>query len=468
MLAMVTESTAGSPLLAFGPGSRRARWTFVAVAATLATVLVAATVSSWLGARELSGIVNRGHGAMIFQAWLRELPSSGRPSTEALEAFVASHHELGLRWAAVVRGDGTIEVEAGVAAAPMGEPRAAGPDPVRFDGAMRMQIPAIPTGGPGGAGGPPDGKWGPPGGKWGPPGGKGGPPGRAIGLAPPLLGPPPGGPPALRHLVVDFEPVLAAELRQRSQRDLAIGLVGAAGLLLIAGVVSAMSRRAEQTEKRLAEQRHLAALGEMSAVLAHELKNPLASLKGHAQLLQEQLPEGRPRAKANRVVDEAVRLQQLIESLLTFVRSGRIDRAPSDPVAVAKRVVERSRRDGIELRTQGAPATWPLDAMRIEQVLTNLVDNALDASAADSPVELHVSVDGGSLRYQVRDHGEGIPAEIRDTVFAPFKTTKVRGVGLGLAVARRIVEGHGGRIEARDADGGGTVIEVTIPPGDEA
>ena len=453
MLAMVTESTAGSPLLAFGPGSRRARWTFVAVAATLATVLVAATVSSWLGARELGGIVNRGHGAMIFQAWLRELPQSSPPSAEALEEFIAAHEDLGLRWAAVVRGNGRIEVQAGIAAAPMGEPERGGADPVRFGEVMRMQIPVIP--GPNRLPG------------------KAGPPGRGLGLGPPpLLGPPPGGlppggPPPPRHLVVEFEPVLAAELRQRSRRDLAIGLIGAAGLLLIAGVVSAMSRRAEQTEKRLAEQRHLAALGEMSSVLAHELKNPLASLKGHAQLLQEQLPEGRPRAKADRVVDEAVRLQQLIESLLTFVRSGRIDRAPTDPVALAKRVVERCGRKRVTVDAEAAPPTWPLDATRIEQVLTNLIENAADASPAEAAIEVVVSLEGDALRYRVRDHGEGIPAEIRDVVFAPFKTTKVRGVGLGLAVARRIVEGHQGRIEARDADGGGTVIDVTIPRGDE-
>ena len=461
MLPTVTDRP---PLLAFGPASRRTRWTVIGVAAVLAGVLVASTLSSWRSAQELSTIVNRGHAAMIFHAYHRDVPRRHGPGApeaprEDLERFLESHEDMGLRWIGLVRPGGERLVEVGTSAsseAGFGPPS---PDPIEVGGIVRMRVPV----------GPPRPI-----------------PGKAPGFGPrPGRGPPPGlgdGPGRPLDLVIEFEPTMAAALEDRARRDLGIGLIGAAGLLLVAAVVSALSVRAEQTERRLVEQRHLAALGEMSAVLAHELKNPLASLKGHAQLLHEQLPEGRPRTKAQRVIDEAVRLQDLIGSLLGFVRSGRIERTPTSPAALVHRVVERvevrhagaSLPPRIEVVDDDAPETWTLDETRLEQVVENLVDNAIEASTGAHPdhcarVEITIDQVGRELRIAVRDHGPGIPENIRDDLFAPFKTTKTRGVGLGLAVARRIVEAHGGRIEAEDVDGDdgddgdGAKIAVTIP-----
>jgi len=470
MLAPVTERP---PLLAFGPASKRTRWTVIGVAAVLAAVLVAATLSSWRSAHELSTIVNRGHAAMILNAYHRDVPRQAGPggleaSVEELEAFLESQQAQGLRWVGLVRPGGELVAEAGRDASFKRGAGPPSPDPLEINGIVRVRVPVGPPGpggppGPAGFGGKAPGKA--------PPGPRFGPPGKAPGF-----GPGPGGPGLPLDLVIEFEPTMAAALRDRARRDLAIGLVGAAGLLLVAAIVSALSVRAEQTERRLLEQRHLAALGEMSAVLAHELKNPLASLKGHAQLLHEQLPEGRPRTKAQRVIDEAVRLQDLIGSLLAFVRSGRIERSPTNPVALVQRVVERVQiREAnealpprIEVLDDAAPATWPMDETRIEQVLANLVDNAIEASTGARPdqsahVQIVVEPVGTDLRIAVRDHGPGIPAEIRGDLFAPFKTTKTRGVGLGLAVARRIVEAHGGRIATDTIDGDGAQISVTLP-----
>lgn len=457
MLPTVTDRP---PLLAFGPASRRTRWTVIGVAAVLAGVLVAATLSSWRSAHELSTIVNRGHGAMIFHAYHREVPRRRGPRgleapAEDLERFLQSHQDMGLRWVGLVRPGGAPLAEAGTrVSGELGPPT---PDPIEVGGIVRMQVPVGPPRPPPGSA----------------PGGAGKAFGPGIGPPPPGVGDGPGHP---LDLVIEFEPTMAAAVQDRARRDLGIGLIGAAGLLLVAAVVSALSVRAEQTEQRLVEQRHLAALGEMSAVLAHELKNPLASLKGHAQLLHEQLPEGRPRTKAQRVIDEAVRLQDLIGSLLAFVRSGRIERATTSPAALVHRVVERvevrhagaSAPPQIEVLDDDAPPTWSMDETRLEQVVANLVDNAIEASAGGDPdhrvpVQITVEQVGAELRIAVRDHGPGIVPEIRDDLFAPFKTTKTRGVGLGLAVARRIVEAHGGRIAAEDVEGDGAQIAVTIP-----
>jgi two-component system sensor histidine kinase HydH len=202
----------------------------------------------------------------------------------------------------------------------------------------------------------------------------------------------------------------------------------------------------------------------MSAVLAHEIRNPLASLKGHAQLLVENLDgRDRDRAKAERVVDEAVRLERLTNDLLEFARTGRIERTPCDPAGVLRDAAAAMDADRITVVADGAPPRWSLDAGRMQQVLANLLGNALDA-APGAPVTATVAADGGRLVYRVRDRGPGLPGDVAD-LFEPFHTTRVKGVGLGLTVARRLVELHGGTIAARDHPAGGAELTVSIPPG---
>jgi len=218
--------------------------------------------------------------------------------------------------------------------------------------------------------------------------------------------------------------------------------------------------RREALERKAERDRRLASLGEMSAVLAHEIRNPLASLKGNAQLLAAALPQGeKSRAKAERVVDEAVRLEQLINDLLQFVRTGEIRRAPVDPAALVREAAE-SVAGEVTVDTAGAPAQWTLDAGRIRQVIVNLVDNAV---AAGPPATASVRARDGKLVIEVADHGPGIPEEDRERIFEPFFTGKTQGTGLGLAVARRVIEQHGGTIAVHENPGGGALFRAEIP-----
>jgi two-component system sensor histidine kinase HydH len=198
----------------------------------------------------------------------------------------------------------------------------------------------------------------------------------------------------------------------------------------------------------------------MSAVLAHEIKNPLASLKGNAQLLASALPAGeKSRAKADRVVDEAVRLEKLTSDLLAFVRTGQLARAAVDPTAIARDAA--GSIDGtVEVDATGAPAMWSLDAARLREVLVNLIDNA---NAAGPPVRVVVAALNGKLVYEISDKGPGVPAGDRDKIFEPFHTGKTRGTGLGLAIAKRMVELHRGSIAVDDAPGGGARFRIEIP-----
>ncbi len=264
----------------------------------------------------------------------------------------------------------------------------------------------------------------------------------------------------LGRYVIEVAPTQAVELRAAATRSLWIGAVAAAIMLGVAIVMIRREARRNHEARKREHERRLASLGEMSAVLAHEIKNPLASLKGNAQLLAAMLPAGeKPRAKADRVVDEAMRLEKLTVDLLAFVRTGSIARTPIDPAALAREVAA-SVSPEIAVDATGAPARWPLDAARIREVLVNLFDNAV---AAGPPVRCTVARVGDKLVIEVLDRGPGIPADERDTVFEAFVTGKTHGTGLGLAVVRRVVELHRGTIEIGDGPEGGARFRVEIP-----
>jgi two-component system, NtrC family, sensor histidine kinase HydH len=265
-------------------------------------------------------------------------------------------------------------------------------------------------------------------------------------------------------LVLEFEPLMANELRSGTAWNLGISVATAVLLMSLALLLLRWIIHREALERRLEHSRRLADLGEMSAVLAHEIRNPLAALKGHAQLLVETLPAAsRELAKAHRVVGEAERLESLTSDLLELVRSGNIERAPCDPTLLLQECASSLAEDRFEIHADHAPPSWSLDARRMGQVLTNLLQNALQASPVDRRVKVFVTVEERSLLYVVRDHGEGIPPGENERLFEPFHTTRTRGTGLGLAVARRMVALHGGSITASSHPKGGACFRVTIP-----
>jgi two-component system sensor histidine kinase HydH len=285
-------------------------------------------------------------------------------------------------------------------------------------------------------------------------------------------------------LVIELYPAIADELAAAGRRTLAIGIVAALALIALTVVLVRWSLGREAAVRAMEEARHLAALGQMSAVLAHEIRNPLASLKGNAQLLAASLGDGeKTRGKADRVVDEALRLEHLTNDLLEFAREGQLHVAEVDPAELARDAAAAVAAGRVRIAADDAPRSWPLDPARMRQVLINLIENAVELS--EEPVELTIaraaeaaramSWYGGSgfavagaradraLLFAVADRGPGIPEGELARVFEPFFTTRTRGTGLGLAVARRLVELHGGTIRARTRDGGGTVFEVTVP-----
>jgi len=232
-------------------------------------------------------------------------------------------------------------------------------------------------------------------------------------------------------------------------------------------------------EFRAAEEaQRLAVLGAMAAGLAHEIRNPLAGIKGAAQYLQGEQLDGTAQEMLCIVVDETDRLNIVVSQFLDYARPFELHTAPEQLDAIASRALALLRAqglpEGITLREALAgdlPIT-ELDAARLTQVVVNLLRNALQAMPEGGELfvrtRLRVSRIGAALELMVTDSGPGLSADVRDKIFVPFFTTKDHGTGLGLAISQRIVRAHGGELEATSPEGGGARFTVRIPlPADE-
>lgn len=254
-----------------------------------------------------------------------------------------------------------------------------------------------------------------------------------------------------------------------------ISLTATLSLLALAWVMGGLLWRSARRERlhheQMARREQLATLGEMGAVIAHEVRNPLSGIKGYAQLLQERIPEGDAHAFAGVIVEESIRLEGLVQNLLTLSRVDRIDGSASI-AQVCSRCVglleAEADRQGVILHravTDGLCAACPPE--RLEQLVLNLLTNALQAMPQGGRLDLAASRNGAVAEIIISDTGSGIPEGLLERVFDPFYTTKARGSGLGLAICRRIAEGCGGGITVSSRPGTGTEVRVTLPVSEE-
>jgi two-component system sensor histidine kinase HydH len=252
-------------------------------------------------------------------------------------------------------------------------------------------------------------------------------------------------------------------------------LVGAAGLgRVIRKTFDGMVRRAlsAQEESLRAYREREAELCALSAEIAHELKNPLASVKGLAALLAPALADARSSERLSVLRREVDRLQSILDEFLNFSRPlVPLALGSADLGAIAREVAvlhEGMARDrGVVVEVHGAGRAR-CDPRKVKQVLINLVQNALDASPSGEAVEIEVQDGAASARLAVLDRGAGLDPALRGRVFEPGVTTKAGGSGLGLTVARAIARQHGGELRLADRDGGGLRAELTLPAGASA
>ncbi|MBI4578003.1 MAG: HAMP domain-containing histidine kinase [Planctomycetes bacterium] len=237
------------------------------------------------------------------------------------------------------------------------------------------------------------------------------------------------------------------------------------------GRVRELTRELAEKNGELARRRRLAALGQMAAGVAHEIRNPLGGIQLCATLLERDLPEAAP---ARRLVERIQRgvqmLDDIVEGLLAFATDVVPDFAPVDlELAIDEAVAYLAPRlDAARVRVEHRRRTGGVglvaDRNLLQRLFMNLVKNAMEAMAgAGGVVEIEARPAARRVRVEVRDTGPGVPEAIRDRIFIPFFTSKDNGVGLGLSIVHRIVERHRGQVRVLSRAGTGAVFQVDLP-----
>lgn len=238
----------------------------------------------------------------------------------------------------------------------------------------------------------------------------------------------------------------------------------AAQYKLTAEQLAAANKSLTEAEAAVRRSERLAALGQLSAGLAHELRNPLGSIKGSAELLARTSQDAAPVTKelAQIISSEVDRTNSLVTRFLNFARPLEPRREVVDVREVIDRAVGRTDAQVIREYSNSLPRL-AIDPELMEQVFLNLVTNAAQASNPGDPVRIRTRELNGQAEVSVIDHGCGIPQEKLETIFNPFVTTKKNGVGLGLAIVAKIVDGHGGKMAVESEPGRGSTFRVLLP-----
>jgi two-component system, NtrC family, sensor histidine kinase HydH len=258
-----------------------------------------------------------------------------------------------------------------------------------------------------------------------------------------------------RHLGVTISPI------RRGTEDIS----GAICLLTDLTELAALQQRIRLKE-------NLAALGELSAGIAHEFKNALATISGYAQLIESEASDGEASDYAKRILEQTRNITHVVTEFLKYARPLEIPDETVGLEAVVERVVTEVGEaiPRVKIRCEGAFGDVGGDEGLLRQALLNLARNAAEACAEAAGGgrvvvrgEIARSEEIGFQRITIVDNGPGITADAMPRLFRPFFTTKANGTGLGLAVVQKIIVQHGGQVEARNESGGGAAFIVTLP-----
>ena len=233
--------------------------------------------------------------------------------------------------------------------------------------------------------------------------------------------------------------------------------------------VAELSEELGEKNRQLERRNRLAALGEMAAGIAHEIRNPLGAIKLYASLLKTDVSDRPAAAQTVDKISHGVgRLESIVSQVLYFTREIRATPIQCDLAELIHETIEVAQARKAESRVRIVP-TGPqslsatFDPNLLAQALLNLLINAMDACGDEGTVTVRYAAGGNNrVCIAIEDTGPGLPADVIEKVFDPFFTTKDHGTGLGLAIVNRVAEAHDGTIEARNSKDGGAVFELTI------
>ncbi len=286
----------------------------------------------------------------------------------------------------------------------------------------------------------------------------------------------------LPHIIHDWAD--SPEYRQAQYAELVMFQVVGLVVATLAEAEKRQRQRLERTSKELASAYQqlqasfehvrradrLSALGQLSAGLAHEIKNPLASMKGSVEILASDFPAGHDKREFLEILEkELERLNSVLSEFLQFARTPRPDRRPCNlrEVIDSIRVLcsNEAARHGVSIEVsyqEGLPEL-ELDQAQIQQALLNIVLNGTQAMPDGGRLSIRAESTTEAVQIWIRDEGPGIPGGNRSRIFDPFFTTKERGTGLGMSIAHKLIQGHGGDIRIVDDERQGSTFLMVFP-----
>jgi signal transduction histidine kinase len=246
--------------------------------------------------------------------------------------------------------------------------------------------------------------------------------------------------------------------------DRLLHLVFTWGFAFLAGYLVDRDRR---IRRQLEKDRYLTGLGQAAATIVHDLKTPLVTIAAYAKRLQD--GKGDSAAGLKTILDSAAKMEGIVTDVLNFAKPVQLETREED----LRRVVEQTAADG-QARAEAAgirlaaelpaePVLMAVDGLRLQRAMTNLVANAVEASRPGQEVQLALQANLQQAVITVKDQGIGMDAETLEHVFIPFYTRKSQGTGLGMAIAKKVIEAHGGKIRIHSRPGRGTEVRIELP-----
>ncbi len=233
--------------------------------------------------------------------------------------------------------------------------------------------------------------------------------------------------------------------------------------------LEAQTFKLAEMESQLRAADRLAVLGELTASLAHEVRNPLSSIKGAANILKKRCPNDKTTQEfAGVLAKEVNRLNEVVENYLNLSRKVSDYQKHSDIREIIRSVLAlvgpeiRKKQIKVEFDLPEEPLITYMEEVEVQQVFLNLILNALAALDPGGQIQIEGKIADGEISVQVKDTGKGIPANQLQSIFRPFYTTRKDGTGLGLAIVKRIMESSGGKIEVESKENKGTVFTLTF------
>jgi len=273
----------------------------------------------------------------------------------------------------------------------------------------------------------------------------------------------------MRVARIDLDEAVADFLLVHARHNVIVSLIGGVALVLLSIYSVWATRRAARLQVRQMEMEHLAHIGKMASVLAHEIRNPLGTIKGFAQLAAERT-EAPVQELLRPVLTESQRLEALVNDLLAYGRPPSPDAKMISWSEVAGPLEAHARQmigdRSIRFQIADAPLGWRTDPALLQQALLNLLRNAIEAIPAADGGEVRIEAepaDRGGVVLAVTDTGAGLDPAAAERLFEPFFTTKAFGTGLGLAITRKLVASLGGELTLEPRESGGTRAEIRFP-----